>query len=108
MLLALENSLSELPALEGRFPQVSNIIMTYDPELPPNARVKSVQVCDKPLDMERKYTLATRDYMRRGKDGFSSLTKEAGADAIIDDEGGVLISYVVLFLSFLICSRSFY
>jgi 2',3'-cyclic-nucleotide 2'-phosphodiesterase (5'-nucleotidase family) len=66
---ALENSVSLYPALEGRFPQVSNIRLEFDPSRPKGARLTSVSIGGEPLDMERKYTLATRGYMGRGKGG---------------------------------------
>ncbi len=95
---ALENSVSLVPALEGRFPQVSNIIFEYDPKLSPGSRVRSVKVNGENLDVERKYVLATRGYMARGKDGFGSLLakSEGGkAEEVVSEENGVLISTIL-------------
>lgn len=95
---ALENSVSLVPALEGRFPQVSNIIFEYDPKLPPGSRVQCVKVNGEDLDAERQYVLATRGYMARGKDGFESLLakSEGGrAEEIVSEENGVLISTIL-------------
>lgn len=64
---AIENGVSTYPALEGRFPQVSNIVFSYDPSLEPNKRVLSLEIGGKPCDFEKKYLLATRGYMGRGK-----------------------------------------
>eukprot|EP01047_Picozoa_sp_COSAG01_P099208 COSAG01_NODE_29267_length_641_cov_1.376384_1_plen_94_part_10 len=36
---ALENGVSQYPKLEGRFPCVSGVRFSFDPALPPNARV---------------------------------------------------------------------
>jgi len=98
ILEALENSVSLYPALEGRFPQVSNIIFTFDPQSPPGSRVKTVKVNRQPLDLDRIYTLATRGYMARGKDGYDSLlTKSEGGttDEVIFEENGMLISTII-------------
>lgn len=64
---ALENGVSNYPALEGRFPQVSNIKFEADYSQPPMKRVVSVKIGDAPLDEQKEYVLATRGYMGRGK-----------------------------------------
>ncbi|KAK1989907.1 5'-nucleotidase domain-containing protein [Colletotrichum falcatum] len=92
---ALENGVSQYPAQEGRFPQVSNIQYTFDPSKPPNSRIVSASVGGEPMDFERKYTLATRGYMGRGKDGYTSLLVEpegGTAEEIVCEENGILIS----------------
>ena len=60
ILKALEYGLSKLPALEGRFPHVSNIFFTYDATLPPDAKILTCKIGPEALDPEKKYTLATR------------------------------------------------
>jgi 5'-nucleotidase, C-terminal domain len=95
---ALENSVSLVPALEGRYPQVSNIVFEYNPELPAGSRVNWVQVDGRPLDEKRMYVVSTRGYMARGKDGFDSLlAKSEGGEAeeIVSEENGVLISTIL-------------
>ncbi|KAL8815080.1 MAG: hypothetical protein Q9223_005744, partial [Gallowayella weberi] len=77
---ALENSVALVPALEGRYSQISGIRFCYDPALPAGARVKWVEISGAPLDDAREYTMATRGYMGRGKDGFTSL--------LVRSEGG--------------------
>lgn len=56
----------QYPALDGRFPQVSNISFTFDPSRDSHDRIVAVQLNGKPLDLEREYTLATREYMVKG------------------------------------------
>ncbi|KAK3949877.1 Metallo-dependent phosphatase-like protein, partial [Pseudoneurospora amorphoporcata] len=100
---ALENGVSLYPALEGRFPQVSNIKFTFDPQRPPGKRVTSVHVVgvgenNGPIDLDRVYTMATRGYMARGKDGYSSLLvqSEGGeCEEIVSEENGILISMLL-------------
>ncbi|KAL2753115.1 hypothetical protein ACRALDRAFT_1066043 [Sodiomyces alcalophilus JCM 7366] len=92
---ALENGVSAYPALEGRFPQVSGIEFEFDPSRPPGDRVTYVNVGDEPLDPDRKYVVATRGYMARGKDGYDSLLVESAGgtiEEIIKEEHGILIS----------------
>lgn len=99
---ALENSVSTYPALEGRFPQVSNIVFTFDASLPPGKRIPgpttNVQIGGEPLVLDKMYKLVTRDYMTRGKDGFKSLLAESSGGQlkeIVSDENGMLISMLL-------------
>ncbi|KAL9094121.1 MAG: hypothetical protein Q9165_003536 [Trypethelium subeluteriae] len=116
LLGALENSVSKHPALEGRFPQVSNIELEFDPQAPEGSRISYVKIGKEPLDMHRKYKLATRGYMGRGKgktqdikdapgtadnllvDGYTSLLvhSEGGtAEELVSEENGILISMLL-------------
>lgn len=98
LLAALENSVGKYPALEGRFPQVSNITLTFDASKPEGSRILSTSIGSEPLDHDREYTLVTRDYMVRGKDGFDSLTLEGEggtAKSIVSEENGMLISMIL-------------
>lgn len=95
---AMENAVSLIPALEGRYPQVSNITFEYHPERTSGARVQWIKVNDKALDLTQMYSLATRGYMARGKDGFDSLLvqSEGGSvEEIVSEENGVLISTIL-------------
>ncbi|KAI1501320.1 flagellar associated protein [Biscogniauxia marginata] len=95
---ALENGLSLYPALEGRFPQVSNIKFEFDGSKPTGSRIVSASVGGEPIDFARKYTLVTRGYMARGKDGYDSLLIEAEggqAEEIVSEENGILISMML-------------
>ncbi|KAL4926398.1 putative 5'-nucleotidase [Aspergillus undulatus] len=92
---ALENGVSQLPALEGRFTQVSNIEFSFNPSAPPGSRINWARIGGDPIDYEKSYTLATRGYMARGKDGFASLlVKSEGGEVeeLVDEESGTLIS----------------
>ncbi|GIK06005.1 hypothetical protein Aspvir_010123 [Aspergillus viridinutans] len=95
---ALENGVSQLPALEGRFPQVSNISFSYNPSAPPGSRLNWAKVGGQSIEFDRSYVLATRGYMARGKDGFASLlVQSAGGEVeeIVDEENGVMISTIL-------------
>jgi 2',3'-cyclic-nucleotide 2'-phosphodiesterase (5'-nucleotidase family) len=81
LLEALQNGVSKHPALDGRFPQVSNISFTFDPSRYSHDRVVGVQVGATPLDLNREYTLATRDFMVRGGGTFRVITGNTGYDA---------------------------
>jgi len=92
---ALENGVCLYPALEGRFPQVSGIEFEFDPKRESGSRILSLKINGEEWEKDRKYTLATRGYMGRGKDGYMPLLvqSEGGqAEEIIDEENGILIS----------------
>ncbi|KAL8816741.1 MAG: hypothetical protein Q9191_008275 [Dirinaria sp. TL-2023a] len=98
ILSALENAVCLVPALEGRYPQVSNIQFCYNVRQAPGSRVSWAKIHHQPLDEEKHYVLATRGYMARGKDGFTSLLarSEGGAAAeIVSEENGILISMIL-------------
>eukprot|EP01090_Pellita_catalonica_P020881 TRINITY_DN7663_c0_g1_i1.p1 TRINITY_DN7663_c0_g1~~TRINITY_DN7663_c0_g1_i1.p1 ORF type:complete len:588 (-),score=105.66 TRINITY_DN7663_c0_g1_i1:854-2617(-) len=75
LLSALENAVSMVPATEGRFPAISGMKVRFDSSKPPGKRVLSVEIGEpekgyKPLELEKKYSLATKDYIARGNDGY--------------------------------------
>ncbi len=83
VLAALENGVSRVEDVAGRFPQVSGLRYTWDPSKPAGERIVSVEVLNpetgeyEPLDPDAIYTVATNDYMRHGGDGYSMLKENA-------------------------------
>ncbi|KAH8738699.1 nucleotidase (5'-nucleotidase/2'-cyclic phosphodiesterase) of the calcineurin superfamily [Cryptosporidium ryanae] len=84
LLEILENSVSKWPSKEGRFLQVSGIKFQFNGDLEPGNRIVpgSVYVKDIDnsneyiqLDVNRVYTVATKEFLYTGKDGFDSFTK---------------------------------
>ncbi|HET6892952.1 MAG TPA: 5'-nucleotidase C-terminal domain-containing protein [Pyrinomonadaceae bacterium] len=57
----------------GRFPQVGGIRFTFDATRPSGSRIVTVTVNEQPLDNNRKYTLATMDFLAGGGDGYDML-----------------------------------
>ncbi|KAI1110293.1 Metallo-dependent phosphatase-like protein [Nemania sp. NC0429] len=95
---ALENGVSQYPALEGRFPQVSNIKYKFDARKPSGSRIVSASIGGEPVDLVKKYVLVTRGYMARGKDGYDSLLVEpegGKAEELVSEENGILISMML-------------
>ncbi|GFR40976.1 hypothetical protein Agub_g1641 [Astrephomene gubernaculifera] len=92
---ALENSVSQWPKLEGRFPQVSGMKFKFDPSKPPGSRIVPGSVylwefeCEpEPLDMERTYKVAVKEYLAQGKDGFNVFLD---CKMLVDGEAGVVL-----------------
>jgi 5'-nucleotidase len=59
--------------LEGRFPQVSGVSFTFNPDHPAGSRVEPrlVRIGDEWLDLDEKYALCVKAYMHSGCDGYS-------------------------------------
>lgn len=92
---ALEHAVSEYPATEGLFPQVSGIKFTFDGDAEAGNRVQQVWVGGEELDPDKMYTVATNDFMKAGGDGYSMFTDAP----IVKEAGGleeVLMEYIEL------------
>lgn len=74
---ALENGVSAYPKLEGRFPQVSGISFTFDPQRPAGSRVEQrlVRIGDEWLDLTETYAVCVKAYMYGGCDGYTMFKK---------------------------------
>jgi 5'-nucleotidase / UDP-sugar diphosphatase len=90
---ALEEGVSLVEDVAGRFPHVSGLTFVFDARRPRGSRVLDVKVGGKPLDPAATYRLATNEYMMAGGDGYASLTK---GKPIIDASGGALMAQVVM------------
>ncbi len=73
---ALENGVSQVEEVKGRFPQVAGLAFTWDPSVAPNeGRVTEVMVAEGdgfvPIDPAATYLVVTNNYVRNGGDGYS-------------------------------------
>ncbi|KAJ8302993.1 hypothetical protein KUTeg_019389 [Tegillarca granosa] len=74
---ALENGVSQYPALEGRFPQVAGMTFGFDPSKPAGKRIEPdlVKIQDEYIDLDKDYKLCTKEYIATGKDGYEVFKK---------------------------------
>jgi 2',3'-cyclic-nucleotide 2'-phosphodiesterase (5'-nucleotidase family) len=93
LLAALENGVSQVENKAGRFPQVSGLRLTYNPEKLAGSRVLEVRVGEQVLDRTATYRVATNDFLLKGGDGYSSLSK---GKVLIDASGGTLMATTVM------------
>lgn len=91
--MALEESLSQVEDLAGRFPHVSGMKLVYDARRPKMNRIVSIEVGGKPLDPNATYRLAANEYIAAGGDGYLSLKK---GTSIIDASAAPLMATVVM------------
>ncbi|SLN56092.1 Trifunctional nucleotide phosphoesterase protein YfkN precursor [Falsiruegeria litorea R37] len=76
---ALENGVSQVEEVKGRFPQVSGITFTFDASVAPNeGRVSDVMVASEdgfvPIDPATTYLVVTNNYVRNGGDGYKMFS----------------------------------
>lgn len=89
---ALENGVSRVEDGAGRFPQVSGMSYSWDPNATSGERIVSVTVGGDPLDDGAQYTMATNGFVASGGDGYSML---ADAPRIIGPDGGPILANLV-------------
>ncbi|HSQ89249.1 bifunctional metallophosphatase/5'-nucleotidase [Romboutsia sp.] len=66
----LEHGIKDYPAPSGGFPHVAGISYSFDPEQSAGSRIVSIIKDDKPLDMNKKYVVATNYFLSEGGDDF--------------------------------------
>ena len=75
---ALENGVSQVEEVKGRFPQVAGVTFKWDPTVAPNeGRIKEVLVGGEPIDPEKVYGVVTNNFVRNGGDGYKMFATEA-------------------------------
>ena len=90
---ALENGVSRVEQGDGRFPQVSGLAFTWNPDAPAGSRVQEVLVGEETLDLDATYTVATNDFMAAGGDGYETLQS---SEVIVPASAGPLLSSLVI------------
>ena len=98
LLLLLENSVSQWPTLDGRFACFSGIKFSFDPDQPAGFRVHSVtNLANDPLDLseEATYTMATKEYLVAGRDGYTAFT-DPSVKMLSDAYGAMPIQDIIV------------
>jgi len=72
---ALEHGLSQYPEANGAFPHISGMKVEFDPSKPAGSRITKLTVGGAPIDLNKKYKLATNDFLAVGGDDYSTLKK---------------------------------
>ncbi len=79
LVTALENGVSKVEDVEGRFPQVAGMRFTWKIGEEPGQRVRSVEIrvgdSYRPLDRSATYRISTSRYLHEGGDGYSVFGK---------------------------------
>lgn len=83
---ALEVSVGGYPEAQGGFLQVSGITFSFDPSKEVGKRVSDVKIGEKPIDINKEYTVAINDFLSQGGDGYDMFkTNVVGEIETYDD-----------------------
>ena len=97
---ALENGVSQVEEVKGRFPQVAGLSFTWDATAAPGSRIGEVMVSEGgsmvPLDAAKVYKVVTNNYVRNGGDGYRMF---AGDDKNAYDFGPDLADVTAEFIA---------
>ncbi len=79
---SIEQGLSEIEEIKGKFPQVAGLRYTFDKSVAPNeGRLQSIETMEGgawvPLDDEKVYSVVTNNFMRGGGDGYKLFATNA-------------------------------
>ena len=96
---ALENGVSQVEEVKGRFPQVAGLKFVWDPSVAPNeGRIIEVMVDNgdgfTPIDPGATYTLVSNNYVRGGGDGYKMFRSAENAYDFGPDVADVLAEYM--------------
>src|SRR6266581_6203148 len=89
----LENGVSQMPAVAGRFPQVSGLCFAYNISLPAGSRVVSAVVADAAgnctatpvnLTAAASYKIAENDFMAKAGDGYPDFSARMTTQDVMD------------------------
>lgn len=95
LLGGLENSVSQYPALEGRFCQVSGVKFSFDPRNQVGERIDPASVMCRsretgemsPLVLDKQYHVVVKTFMAAGKDGFDVFENRKSPDVRKSKDG---------------------
>lgn len=75
----IEHGIKDAPNAAGQFPHVAGLKFIYDEKQPAGSRIIEITFNNKPLEMDKKYLVATNDFMSAGGDGYPHF-KEANTE----------------------------
>jgi len=99
LLTAIENGVSQVEDVAGRFPQVSGMRYTFDLAKPANeGRVTSIEIDEdgswKPLDLNKTYGMVSNNFIRGGGDGYKVFRSASEIYDFGPDLADVVANYI--------------
>lgn len=96
---ALENGVSQVEEVKGRFPQVAGLKFTWDASVAPNeGRISDVQVMSNgtwvAIDPNATYGVVSNNYVRGGGDGYKMFRSAANVYDYGPDLADVVAEYM--------------
>lgn len=94
LLSALENGVSEIEEVAGRFPQVAGMTYTVDASAAVGSRISDVMIGGAPVDPAKMYGAVSNNYVRNGGDGYKMFRDAADAYDYGPDLADVTAEYL--------------
>ncbi len=91
---ALENGVSQMEEVKGRFPQVAGMSFTVDPSAEVGSRISDVMIGGAPVDLAKMYGAVSNNYVRNGGDGYKMFRDAADAYDYGPDLADVTAEYL--------------
>lgn len=79
ILAALENGVSRVEDVSGRFPQIAGMRFMWNPNAEPGNRVRLVSIDGRTLDPSTTYRIVTNNFVASGGDDYQSFTEASNA-----------------------------
>jgi 5'-nucleotidase len=76
---ALENGVSQIADVAGRFPQVAGMSFAFDAAAEPGSRISDVMVGGEPIDPAKTYGVVSNNFVRNGGDGYKMFVTAENA-----------------------------
>lgn len=94
LVAALENGVSQVEEVKGRFPQVAGVSFTFDASAEVGSRVSDVMVAGAPVDLAKMYGAVSNNYVRNGGDGYKMFRNAEDAYDYGPDLADVTAEYL--------------
>ena len=98
LLIAIENGVSEVEDVAGRFPQVSGMRFTFDASRPAGDRVTSIETQDEygwsNLNLYGTYGMVSNNFIRGGGDGYKVFRSASDIYDFGPDLADVVADYI--------------
>jgi len=91
---ALENGVSQIEDVAGRFLQVAGMTYAFDASAEVGSRISDVMVGGAPIDPAATYGVVSNNFVRNGGDGFSMFREAENAYDFGPDVADVLAEYM--------------
>ena len=94
LVAALENGVSQVEEVKGRFPQVAGVSFTFDASAEVGSRISNVMVGGAAVDLAKMYGAVSNNYVRNGGDGYKMFRDAENAYDYGPDLADVTAEYL--------------
>ena len=94
LVAALENGVSQVEEVKGRFPQVAGVSFTFNASAEVGSRISNVMVGGAAVDLAKMYGAVSNNYVRNGGDGYKMFRDAVDAYDYGPDLADVTAEYL--------------